>query len=83
MMAIVAGDPVCLDVTAARQLPVQGYEAMLTDDIADIWLPGTVTEVRADGRYVVDLESARTGPARFLAHIDNLRARGPDGDCAS
>lgn len=80
-MTLAVGDRVCIDVTAAKQLPVQGYEALLTHDIPDIWLPGIVVLALADGRYEVDLDSVETGPVRFLAHEGFIRQPRPDGSC--
>jgi hypothetical protein len=80
-MTLAIGDRVCIDVTAAKQLPVQGYEALLTHDIPDIWLPGTVVQALSGDRYEVDLDSTETGPARFLAHEGLIRRPRPDGSC--
>jgi hypothetical protein len=82
MMAFAPGDAVCVDITVAEQLPVDGYEAQITDDIPDVWLPGVIRTVRRDGRYEVDLvESDEVGVTRFLAHGGVVRPRNPDGGC--
>jgi len=82
MMQFAVGDAVCVDITVARQLPVDGYEVMTTDDIPDVWLAGEVVAVQGDGRYEVDiLGPEEGGPARFLAPPGAVRRRAPDSTC--
>jgi hypothetical protein len=82
MLAFAVGDEVCVDITVAQQLPVDGYEAQITHAIPDVWYPGVVRTLRPDGRYEIDLvESDEVGATRFLAHIGVIRPRNPDGSC--
>ena len=79
---ITVGDTVCVDITAAKQLPVDVYEVMITHAIPDILLAGEVVEVRRDGRYEVDiLGPDEAGPARFVVTIAGIRLPRPDGSC--
>lgn len=81
-MDFAVGDVACVDITAAQQIPVDGYEAMVTRSIPDIWLAGVVAAVRHDGRYEVDVVSAdEAGPARFLVTRGGIRSPRPDGSC--
>jgi hypothetical protein len=83
MMPFAIGDEVCVDITVAKQLPVDGYEVLITDDIPDIWLPGVVVTIVRDGRYEVDLLGPEEGgPARFLVAAGGIRRRASDGTCA-
>jgi hypothetical protein len=76
------GDTVCVDITAAQQIPVDGYEVMVTHAIPDIWLAGEVVELRRDGRYEVDVIGPNeAGPARFVVTIAGIRAPRADGSC--
>ena len=82
MMQFAAGDSVCVDITAARQIPIDGFEAMTTRDIPDIWLAGRVVAVRADGEIEVDIAGPEeAGPARFIAPSGAVRRPLADGTC--
>jgi acylphosphatase len=81
-MAFAEGDAVCVDITVAEQVSVDGYEAMITRDIPDVWVAGHVVRIRPDGRVEVDLAGpAEAGSARFLADETAIRPRLPDGSC--
>jgi hypothetical protein len=81
-MDFAEGDAVCVDITVAEQLPVDGYEAMITRDIPDVWVAGHVVQIRSDGRVEVDLVGPEeSGPARFLAGPNAVRSRRPGGGC--